>query len=162
MFTRVSRFKKERRVQRAVSSLRMRNRVRSLASRGMVNGVAIATVEQENVEQTVSTTPVHWDSFLDNVRMTFTVFLVCSTYIIAFVFGAALGTGLTMAYQKDKKSCKIFIDLNLYAWTVVITMYMLSFATNPYIYGLRNNDLKEEFKAVLLFLNPVTRLRQNG
>ena len=114
-----------------------------------------------NVERSVLSTQVNWDSFLDNVRAAFTVFLVCSTYFIAFIFGAALGTVLTLAYQKELKSCKIFNDLNLYGWTVVITMYMLCFAANPYIYGFRKNDIKEEFKAMFLSLNPVRRFRQN-
>ena len=160
VFVRVIRFKRERRVQMTAINLRSINRARNLASRDMstnAGNISIATFEQENVEQTVSTSQVHWDSFLDNVRAAFTVFLVCSTYIIAFIFGAALGTGLTMAYQEELKSCKIFTDLNLYAWTVVITMYMLCFAANPYIYGLRNNDLKNEFKAMLCFLNSTTR-----
>ena len=112
-----------------------------------------------NVTNANKTTTIQeqWKFFLDDVRTAFNVFVACLTYILAFIFGAAVGMALTIAYQEERKSCTVFTNLNLYVWTVVVTVYMSCFAANPYIYGLRNNDICNDFKSVFSCLNFVKR-----
>lgn len=159
----VLQYKKKRREDQAEIGARLRQRHRRETGASQSNGASadstLASCDVEKAESNVLRMNQQWDAFKDSVRTAFTVFIVCSTYITAFIFGAGLGTGLTLAYQEELKSCKVFIDLNLYMWTIVVSMYMTCFAANPYIYGLRNNDIKKEFKSMLAATNLITRAR---
>jgi hypothetical protein len=101
----------------------------------------------------------HWDAFKDNVHTAFTVVIICSTYILGFIFGAAIGTGLAVSYRKELASCETFVDLNIYLWTVEATIYVICFSANPYVYGFRNKDITEEFRSMLAMLNPISFIR---
>ncbi|XP_065837886.1 melatonin receptor type 1C-like [Oscarella lobularis] len=112
------------------------------------------------------TAAFQWHSFKENVRTAFTVFLVVITYIVAFLFGAAMGTFLSVIYKIELKSCRYLKDVNMIVWTIVIMLYAFNFAANPYIYGLRNNDVNKEFKATLKLLTSllpkVGQKKRNG
>jgi hypothetical protein len=70
-----------------------------------------------------------------------------------------MGTGLSFAYKKELLSCEAFVDLNLSLWTIEAAIYMTCFAVNPYVYGLRNSDIRNEFRSMFTRLNPISTVR---
>ena len=154
LFVRILHFKKVKRKEQATLP-----HTSTLASKDKNTELSSFSKTTRNVTNANSTTTIQeqWNFFLDDVRTAFNVSVACLTYILAFILGAAVGTALTIAYQEERKSCTVFTNLNIYAWTVVVTVYMSCFAANPYIYGLRNNDICNDFKGVFSCLNPVKR-----
>ena len=121
--------------------------------------MATNSSEADIIETNASKIQIHWEAFKDNIRTALTVAIICSTYILGFVFGAGMGTALTLSYRKELASCAVFVDLNLYLWTVEAAIYMTCFAVNPYVYGLRNNDITKEFRSMFARLNPISSIR---
>ena len=160
LFFWVIHYKKQRRAAQAIQSRLCNRQLRDMSTCAGVSSVFVSKASDLGVaETTVSRIHIHWDAFKDNVRTTFTVVIICSTYILGFIFGAAMGTGLALAYRKELVSRAAFVDLNIYLWTVEATIYMICFPANPYVYGLRNNDITEEFRSAFAKLNPIPFIR---
>ena len=163
LLVRVLRYKRKQRSEKAKAQLRSQQ-CEALTNNTVLTTTTViskVTIDLEEGGTAMPKLQMQQNTFMDDIRTAFTVFIVCSTYIVSFIIGAGLGTGLTVAYQKELKLCTLFVDLNLYMWTLAVTMYMLCFCANPYIYGLRNNDIKKEFRSMFAKIHPFSALRRS-